>query len=65
MIDCLVYIFFPLFSLSQKNCINVPSVGPLQGSAFPPLQGGLVTARGEETAGFAEGFTTEPLVEKL
>lgn len=44
--------------------MSPPWVRPLQGSAFPPLQGGLVTARGEETAGFAEGFTAEPLVEK-
>lgn len=35
-------------------------MGPLRASAFPPLQGGLVTTRGEETAGFIEGFTAEP-----
>lgn len=58
------FIFFP-FSLSQKNVTNVPCVGPLQASAFPPLQGWLVTTRGEETAGFTTGFATEPLVEKL
>lgn len=50
---------FPLFSLSQKNCTHVP-LSILYGFCFPPLQGELVTTRGEETAGFIETFTMEP-----
>lgn len=49
----------PLLS-ELKELHKCPSVGPRRASAFPPLQGGLVTTRGEETAGFIEGFTEEP-----
>lgn len=48
------------FLSKLKELHKRPSVGPLRASAFPPLQGGLVTTRGEETAGFIEDFTAEP-----
>lgn len=58
MMTGLVY-FFPPFLSKPKELHKCPSVGPLKISAFPVLQGGLVTTRGEETAGFIEGFTAE------